>query len=245
VALLRKKLPSDHTTCKDTQSYTCSDLEPDKTFTYEIASTSPLYPKPGTRAQAFIDGLGIRVVMIRLTPDKSAAVPEDTIAREFAFVAHNYAPAAPAIVGEIVASGPTITFHPSNGQLDLLIDQIAVPDSAVKQSGVYSLVDVFPGFIAIQAMALEGENCHFCRIPGRATERDVAVITNLSLRFPYPKGLEFDEGGDFECSAKNTGYFGTIMLPDDIDGINEIGGRLVIKPESHKDSVCAILAKPY
>jgi hypothetical protein len=246
VELLRKKLPRNHITCKDTKSYTCGDLEPDKTFTYEITSASPLYPKDGTKAQAFIDGLGVRVVMIRMTPDKSAVVPRNTIARSFYFVAHNYAPAPPPIVGETMASGPTITFHPANGQLDLSIEQIAVPDSAVTQSGVYSLVDVFPGFVAIQATALAGNRgeCDFCVMPGKAAQRDIAVITSLSLRFPYPKALGIDEDDtDFECSAKKTGDFQVIMLPDDIDALSEKGSRFVDKPETHKDSVCAILAQ--
>lgn len=128
VALLRNKLPNDHTECTDTQSYKCGDPEPDKTFTYEIAPTSPLYPKPGTKAQTFIDGLGVRVVMIRLTPDKSAAFPKIYHRTRVFFCGPQLRPCGPAIIREVMASGPTITFHPSNGQLDVSIDLIAVPD---------------------------------------------------------------------------------------------------------------------
>ena len=224
-AMLRRELPKGRKKCEKTSRYGCGDPEDDSTAAYAILPTSPLYPAASSKFANFLNNLSVQLFFLKLNPGRSAQPYKN--AGGFDFRVKNEGPRS-------------ITFNPDTGRMEYTLKHLTVPDAEPIKSDIYSLVELFPGFIAAGPAMIDAGICPTCTRP-----TDEVTIKGLLIKFPFPKTLRFEGMNDFLCDSKEHGPLAVLMLPDDIENLDELGNRLVIMyPDTHKQALCAEFDNP-
>jgi hypothetical protein len=229
-ALLTKTLPKDAKTCVPSKPrYDCGK-DDDGTIGYLIKADSPLFPKQNSQAAKYLNRIGIYLEFVKLNPAGSKS--------QYSDAGGFYAP-----IDNVATSG--ILFNPANGHIEYDVRRFTIADTWSVKSGIYSFVEVFPGFVATAPAILDQSICETClRLANEGNDPKLSV-KELFLRFPYPKGLHFIDSEDFVCDSSERGHQEIRMLPDDIEYLDEIGNvRVKIEPERYKDSLCKALTDP-
>jgi len=183
-ALLRQRLPPAHQKCHPTEDFSCYDE--DDGNVYGIPETSRLFPKPESLVGIVLNGLGLGFRLVKLGPGK--ADPNYDQIGAFGF-----------ILGEAKPKDRMITFNPGNEKFGYGVRHFEIPDEDTRAAKVYSLVEVFPGFISATADLKDRLVCDATKKRGVSNCVDAILgpvsdglkINELSLHFPYrrPFGL--------------------------------------------------------
>lgn len=229
-AFLVAKLPKKAKSCAPTAEYSCGDRADDGTIGYVIPPKSPLFPKLGSQTAVVLSNLGAEIDFVKLNPKE--AKTQYTRAGNFYFLPHN-------------DGGGIITFDPDNFAMQYTVNRFTIPDSDTMKAGIYSLAEVFPGFVGIQAAMVDKSICSNCFRPVTSEHGDGTTIQELVLRFPYPKTLRLNSVNDFECRSYDNDRFSILTLPDDIEQLSEVGNiNVATTPQNYRSGLCKAYSDP-
>lgn len=230
--MLRGKLPKTKGQCDSGKDYFCyhSDNNGD---TYGIREGSALFPKRGSPVELVLRNIDIDIMLIQ----PKAGLGNKHFNR-IGFFSFQLSEASP--------KSAVIAFKPATGALEYEIEEFRIPDKVASASGVYSLIEVFPGFIVagsglsdrLLCSELRGLDC------SKVTKslEGAFQLDELVLRFEYPKAIHFerDNPNFIRCASKDPDDSLIIVLPDDIDELDEQGDIWGLTyPEKFRASLCA------
>jgi hypothetical protein len=240
-SMLRSALPKGNGRCVSGKDFYCWDRDNDGNL-YGVPERSPLFPKRGSRLEIVLRNIGIGVALIQ--PKAGLGNKNFNKIGGFSFR-----------LSEAEPNSAVIVFKPVTGEMQYEVRRFRIPDNLVAKSGVYSLIEVFPGFMVAGS---DFSYQHVCDALKIKPEQECAAATKtmvgamqlqeLMFRFDYPKGISFDRGDDrlITCeSGEQPDDSLILMLPADIDQVDELGNfRILTHPETAKAGICAALNDP-
>jgi hypothetical protein len=236
--ILRQQLPPPHQKCKPTQDFSCFD-EDEGGNVYGIPEKSRLFPKQESLVGTILNGLGLGFRLVKLGPGNGD--PNYNLIASFDFVLRDGIP-----------KDRMLTFSPGSGKFGYVIGHFDIPDERTTRATVYSLVEVFPGFISASMDVDRSFDCDATKKLGvpdcfdtiHKPISDGLKINKLRLRFPYPKAINFDDQ-DIRCKFFDEGEGLLVMLPDDIEHVDELGNFDVrVDSGPYEKSICAAFMNP-
>ena len=224
---LRRELPSNVRQCPKSNDFDC-DRQDDGALQYRISDRSRLFPVASSDARQYLNSIGAHIKLVRLSPD--AKNPYQPMG-DFLFD-----------IGELNGARSEIEFIPKTGNLQFSLRRGKIPDQTTIQTGVYSLGELFPGFISAVPTAVNVPTSIQRRYRSDATK--LMRLKYFRFDFEYPKAID-SSNNSFRCGL-STGEVALIaMLPDSIEEVN-VAGAYKNAPDisSHKESLCARMNDP-
>jgi hypothetical protein len=238
-AMLRGKLPTTKGPCTDGKDYFCYESDDDGN-TYGIRERSALFPKRGSPVEIVLRSIDIDVSLIQ----PKAGLGNQHFNR-IGFFSFQLSKADP--------KSAVITFKPATGVLQYEVEHFRIPDTIASESSVYSLIEVFPGFIEVSSGFSHPFLCELLKTktgPDCSSAKTLEGgfrLAELMFRFEYPKAIHFERGDSslITCASKEPDDSLIITLPDDIDQIDAQGNIWgLTHPETFKAGLCAALNDP-
>jgi hypothetical protein len=119
-------------------------------------------------------------------------------------------------------------YNYDNDSLELHAFNIPVDDQQVARAGKYSLVDFFPGFVAVSPTTgvdlcddLHQTDTKQCDQMAADLNKHLRVET-FDIRFPYAKSLHLANDTASSCQTDQESYL-VFSTPDDVEQINSSG----------------------
>jgi hypothetical protein len=236
-ASLDKSLPKGVTTCEGNPlCYGDDDGAP----IYRLPSTSSLFPKPTSEFGIILDSLALNIRLVSMRP--GPADKHYTLIGFFRFY-----------LREAKAQQTSVLYYPMSKRIEYYLKNFSIPEQDVIGSGVYSLVEIFPGFIMASTDEHDDPLCNALKIASGPTcyEHILKPLENgmkleeLWLKFKYPKSLRVQRGSSIECVAGNEKDILIAQMPDEIDKIDTLGNYLeVLDDRKHAWPICQALNNP-
>jgi hypothetical protein len=234
-------IQTNDASCPTTEELECiSKDDDDGAPIYLVPQISKLFPRPGSQFGEVLRGLGITVTFIaRRAGDVSK---EYSLAGSFHF-----------FVDEVKPQDVSLLYLTKSHRMILWLKDFEVPDEAVVRSGLYSLVEFFPGFVAVDAGTRDFPLCFGLDLSKTPNCKHFAIqvpnpglgVEELWMKFKYPRTIRVDEGGDFQCRSADAGLMTVVVMPPDVDDLDELGNRLVrIDSKPYQQSLCAAFDNP-
>jgi hypothetical protein len=239
-ALLRRALPRGKQKCVRTDEFECYDADSEGRTSYGIPETSRLFPEPDSLVGIVLDNLAVDISLV----NRGSAGADKSYNRigEIHF--------------ELRAANPKdkmITFDPASGEFEFMVQHFQIPEEQIRRSGVYSLVEVFPGFVAASASVRYRFPCNSLMkggVPDCVSGvlrplSDGSTVDELLLNFPSSKALRIERDESINCVLKDGGSVLILTLPEDIEQIDQFGNlRVLTRPDNYRTSICAAFNNP-
>jgi hypothetical protein len=199
-----------HGSCFEQHKFSCKFEE------YEIKQGSPLFPKSDSVMGKFISNITLEFDMYKKTEDKLGQTFKD--------------------VGAFYASWPnalpektSITYSYNLQTYGVMFDDVTTsgqPGGDADVGSAYSLADFIPGLIAAEVAVSDNGLCKSMGLPEDPcrTNEIIPLIQQMyadevTLTFPYPKGINFNSHDAIKCDNKIRRFL-VFLVPNDIDSTN-------------------------
>jgi hypothetical protein len=231
--ILAGVMPKDKFSHTSTKDFFYSDQDDDGSF-YAIPATSRLFPNPNSRVVRFLNRLAVSISFVRFASGDKKQPYQVIGGTSFT-------------VGEIHFQKHVLRFQPTTQTMWYDVSGFTLPDALSLRSGIYSIAEIFPGFLAASPTIVGPCDKLLnltCSPFGRADTQEGVSLDELRLTFQYPKALRIDSDS-IHCHSKERGNLIIEMFPEDIGVIDERGNIAVIVPSSaHEKSICNAFNDP-
>jgi hypothetical protein len=211
-------------------------------FLYGIPHFSPLFPSADSTIRKILDHLYIHIALYKNSKYDGTSGDDPTSVKYLGCFFIEWDTGVPEQTRMI--------YNYDRNELFLRVENFSVSDKAVAESGVYSLVDFFPGFFRATPNVSEDRLCEQLPLENACIAKiisplyDGLSLTEMELTFPYPKQLRVQESSRTICKAQEgngTAMGLALQLPEDIEAIDSLGNIFSLKPEAERESACMLL----
>jgi hypothetical protein len=196
--------------------FECSGYDGDTVFEYRVPKSSKLFPPLYSDLRQALESIYFWVGLYKLPDAPQKGMSPKYLGRFFI----NLTPAQPR--------RDSLVYNVEDDSLSFDSEDVIIPDRDVEESGIYSIVQFFPGLVAV-APNLGDEMCeerHLsaqrCRAWSESFTKGMK-LSDFGITFPYPKALNFSGEWNTHCQNRFGADLFVQELPLDVDFIDGLG----------------------